>query len=56
MQNTNNIQSVFKIDGQGYTLSGYGQETVSIILQKFRNKKVIFLGFMIDSVFVKGLL
>jgi hypothetical protein len=48
------VQTVFTIGGENYSVEGSGQATVSAILEKFPLSRIILAGFLINGKFVKA--
>ena len=51
-----NVETVFKVGSKDdyYTVKGCGQEAASHIRSQFPNKRIVLLGFYIDSKFVQA--
>lgn len=46
------VKSIFSVGGVNYSVLGSGQDAVSSMLNKFPNKKIFFLGFLINDRFI----
>jgi hypothetical protein len=50
------IRTVFSVDGEGYAITGTGQDAASAIIRTFGNvpKRIFLMGFLINGNFVKA--
>lgn len=45
------VKSIFSVDGEHYSVTGCGQQTVGTVLKQFKGKKVFLIGFQINGNF-----
>lgn len=46
-----NIETVFNVEGENYSIKGHSQEAATTALQSFPDKTVKLKGFLIDGEF-----
>jgi len=47
------VETLFNVNGDIYPVEGYGQDTVSAIIEAFPNHKIVHVGFQVNGQFVE---